>query len=45
MKELIEAGTEQAPQAGTSGYAARLPAPALIAVSASRTRRWAWCWR
>jgi inner membrane transporter RhtA len=34
MKELIEAVSEQAPSAGTSGYAARLPAPALVAVSA-----------
>jgi inner membrane transporter RhtA len=34
MKELIGAVSEQAPSVGTSGYAARLPAPALIAVSA-----------
>jgi inner membrane transporter RhtA len=34
MKELTGAVAEQAPSAGTSGYAARLPAPALIAVSA-----------
>jgi inner membrane transporter RhtA len=34
VKELAEAGVEQAPSAGTSGYAARLPGPAFGAVSA-----------
>ena len=34
MKELTEAVAEQARSAGMSGYAARLPAPAFIAVSA-----------